>query len=84
MSMRVRVSLVLAVAFAASSVGAAPTHNLEFWRGLVRDHYKVPAGSDVPALSDELVDMLASPDPEQRDEIAYSTLASGGVHARRG
>jgi hypothetical protein len=76
MSMRVHVSLVLAVAFAASSVGAAPAHDVEFWRGIVRDHYKAPEGSDLPALSGELVDMLASPDPEQRDEIGYSTLAS--------
>jgi len=35
-----------------------------------------PAGSNLPALADELVDMLGSSDPEQRDDIAYSTLAS--------
>jgi hypothetical protein len=71
----------LAIAFAAALVAvtgaaAAPAHDIAFWRAIARDRYTPPANTSLATLSDELVDMLASPDPEQRDEIAYSTLAS--------
>lgn len=56
--------------------GAPPAHAVEFWRSVVRNTYTPPAGSDVAALSAELSELLGSPDPELRDEIAYSTLAS--------
>src|SRR5437667_6047066 len=51
-------------------------HPIEFWRAVVAHEFTPPAGSDLPALTTELSDMLASPDAELRDEIAYSTLAS--------
>jgi len=60
-----------------AAVAAAPaSHDVAFWRAIVRGKYALPNGSDVPALAGELTDMLASADPELRDEIAYSTLAS--------
>ena len=62
--------------FCATGVAAAPAHDVAFWRAIARDHYTPPVNASAAALSDELVDMLASPDPEQRDDIAYSTLAS--------
>ena len=52
------------------------THDTAFWRAIVHERYAPPAGADVPALAAELVDMLASTDPERRDEIGYSTLAN--------
>jgi len=55
---------------------AAAAHDVAFWRAIARDRYTPPRGSDVPALAGELAGLLASPDPELRDEIAYSTLAS--------
>jgi hypothetical protein len=59
------------------SVSAAePNHPVAFWRQIVNDKYAVPAGSDLGALTDELLGMLASPEPELRDDIAYSTLAA--------
>jgi hypothetical protein len=54
----------------------APSHPPEFWRAIVKADFAPPSGADVPALAAELGDLLASPDPELRDEIAYSTLAS--------
>lgn len=54
----------------------APGHPPEFWRAIVKADFAPPADADVPALAAELGDLLASPDPELRDEIAYSTLAS--------
>lgn len=72
-----RLWLALAPAlFCAGGAAAAPAHDVAFWRAIARDHYAPPANTRAAALSDELVDMLASPDPEQRDDIAYSTLAS--------
>ena len=70
--------MVLSVLIVLLSAGAgeAATHDVAFWRAIVRDRYAPPRGSDVPALADELTGLLASPDPELRDEIAYSTLAS--------
>jgi hypothetical protein len=54
----------------------ADAHPLAFWRSIVEHRYEVPPGADVASLTMELETLLASPDPELRDEIAYSTLAS--------
>ena len=43
------------------------SHPIEFWRAVVAHEFMPPAGSDVPALTTELSDMLASPDPELRE-----------------
>jgi uncharacterized protein DUF2785 len=62
--------------FALLTVAGLPSaHPTAFWREIVERGYVPPEGSDVPALADELSALLASPDPELRDEIAYSTLA---------
>jgi hypothetical protein len=67
----------LLAALLVTGVGAAaPAHDVAFWRAIAHDHYTPPPGSDVPALAEELTGFLSSPDPELRDEIAYSTLAS--------
>jgi len=72
---RVLVALAFGLSLAAVAV-AAPAHDVAFWRAVARDHYTPPANAPAATLAGELVDMLASPDPEQRDDIAYSTLAS--------
>ena len=63
---------------AASSVLVAgrASHPIEFWRAIVQQHYTPPPGSSVVQLSAELSQLLGSPDPELRDEIAYATLTS--------
>jgi hypothetical protein len=66
--------LVLAATIGVSA--AAQSHAVAFWRNIASEKYALPPGSDLAALTDELLGMLASPDPELRDEIAYSTLAA--------
>jgi Protein of unknown function (DUF2785) len=71
-----RVSFALAFALLAAAAAAAPAHDVAFWRAVARNHYTPPANTTAATLAGELVDMLASPDPEQRDDLAYSTLAN--------
>jgi hypothetical protein len=71
-----RLPVVVMTLLWAASAAAAPAHDVAFWRAVVHDKYTPPSGSDVPALADELTGMLSSPDPELRDDIAYSTLTS--------
>lgn len=68
--------LLFVTSVAASSAAAAADHDIAFWRAVVTARYAPPAGEDVSALTTELAEMLASPDPERRDDIAYSTLAN--------
>ena len=65
--------VLLALLVAAAG---APPHPVEFWRSVAQHGYDVPAGADLQALVAELEDLLASPDPELRDDIAYSTFAA--------
>jgi len=59
------------------TIAAQPsTHTTAFWREIVARGYVPPEGSDLPVLAGELSALLASPDPDIRDEIAYSTLAA--------
>jgi hypothetical protein len=60
----------------AAPTATVPRHRPAFWRDVAKAGFSPPASADVPGLAAELCDMLASPDPELRDTIAYSTLAS--------
>lgn len=46
------------------------------WQRIRANEFAFPEGGSVVELLAELVDMLASPDPQIRDEIAFSALAS--------
>ncbi len=46
------------------------------WQRIRDDEFAIPEGGSVVGLLAELVDMLGSPDPEIRDEIAFSALAT--------
>ncbi|MBV9330860.1 MAG: hypothetical protein JOZ55_04835, partial [Alphaproteobacteria bacterium] len=59
----------------AMAEGSDLTRNPEFWRTIAKNDYAVPAGMTAAALSRPLIEMLGSPDPEIRDEIAYTSLA---------
>jgi len=50
-------------------------HDREFWRDVAKHHYEVPVGESSGALAHELSGILGSPDPELRDDLAYSILA---------
>ncbi len=51
-------------------------HDKAFWRGIVGAKFDVPAGENAAALAPELVGSLGSPDPELRDDLAFSILSS--------
>jgi Protein of unknown function (DUF2785) len=69
-------AIACALLMAGSAAPVAPVHSVEYWRAIAKADYAPPAGADVPALTIELLDMLGSPDPELRDQLAYSALAS--------
>ena len=54
----------------------APVHNQRFWRAVIEHEFEPPAGQPVEVLAHELSAMLASPDPEVRDETAYAVLTA--------
>jgi hypothetical protein len=74
--MRAHMTGLLLVLLSTGVGAVAPDHDVAFWRAIAHDHYTPPRGGDVPSLAEELTGLLSSPDPELRDEIAYSTLAS--------
>lgn len=60
-----------------SSVQAAAesARGKDFWLAIKKNDYNPPAGESAAGLSHSLSPMLGSPDPEERDEIAYTTFA---------
>jgi uncharacterized protein DUF2785 len=54
---------------------AGTQHDRSFWRAIANNKYMVPEGESADALAHELSGLLASPDPELRDDLAYSILA---------
>src|SRR5579859_4449957 len=69
-------SAFLAVFLLVSSCAAGtPQHDRNFWRAIAREHYAVPDHESADALAHELSALLASPDAELRDDLAYSILA---------
>jgi hypothetical protein len=51
-----------------------PAHDREFWRGIEKNHFAVPAGQSMAPLLQELSGFLGSPDPEMRDDLAYTII----------
>jgi Protein of unknown function (DUF2785) len=68
--------MVTAQIVVLSAALLAAAHPPEFWKAIAKAEFAPPAGADVPALALELCDLFASPDPELRDEVGYSTFAS--------
>ncbi|MCR4373484.1 MAG: DUF2785 domain-containing protein, partial [Acidobacteria bacterium] len=74
--------LLLVLLAAAVPSGVSPpqvsspaAHDKAFWRAIAANKFVPPPGAPLPALLDELTAWLGSPDPEWRDDIAYTTLA---------
>ncbi|HTS38048.1 MAG TPA: DUF2785 domain-containing protein [Candidatus Solibacter sp.] len=68
-------ALVPAVlALLASNITAQTQHPREFWRSIANNHYAVPEGEQPFPLAQELSGYLSLPDPELRDDLAYSIL----------
>jgi hypothetical protein len=55
---------------------AAPAHDRAFWQQIVKAKFDLPAGESAPKLAQELLGLLASPDPELRDDLAFTILTS--------
>lgn len=71
--------LCVALAVAARAEGgdgARVPHDKAFWLGIAHDDYKVPEGESADALVLELNAHLGSPDPQLRDDCAYSIAAA--------
>jgi hypothetical protein len=66
--------LLFTAALCASSI-PAPAHDRAFWQSIAKNHYSIPQGESADALAPELSALLGSPDPELRDDLAYSILA---------
>jgi len=64
------------VASAQGNNAAVAAHPPEFWKAIAKNQFAPPAGADVGALALELCDLFASPDPELRDDIGYSTFVA--------
>ena len=75
--------LLLALTLAAPALRAAPAHDKAFWREIAKNRYAVPGGERAFPLARELGAALASPDPELRDDLAYSILAAWISDARQ-
>ena len=81
------VSLCAIAIFATNSlVSQTPQpderHDKGFWRQIQQNKYAVPAGQKAFPLAQELSSYLGSTDPELRDDLAYSILATWLANAR--
>jgi uncharacterized protein DUF2785 len=65
--------LAFCVFLSASPQGPHPK---PFWRSIVAQKFAVPPGETAAALAAELVASLGSPDPEMRDDLAFTILSS--------
>jgi len=50
-------------------------HDTDFWNAIRANDYAVPDGSDIWALTEELLGYLGNPDPDLRDGLAYTLIA---------
>lgn len=57
------------------TAGGQSGHGREFWGQIAKNHYAIPAGQEAFPLAKELSGYLGLPDPELRDDLAYSILA---------
>ena len=70
----ISLSLAASTSPGASATQSSPTHDRQFWRDIAKNKYDIPQGQSAFALAKELGSYLDSPDPELRDELAYSIL----------
>ena len=56
-------------------LNAQAAHDRAFWRAIANNKYAVPEHESADALAEELSGFLGSPDPELRDDLAYSIYA---------
>lgn len=80
-------SSLLAVGASTALAALAPAgpagHDRSFWRAIAKNRFEVPAGESADTLVVELSGLLGSPDPELRDDFAYSIAAAWIYRDRR-
>lgn len=69
-------TLLFLFALLASPTPPQGAHPKSFWTSIAQQKSALPPGESAPALAAELVAALGSPDPEMRDDLAYSILTS--------
>jgi hypothetical protein len=62
--------------FTTARAAAEGLHGKEYWRKIRANHYLVPEGEKAFPLAKELSGYLKVSDPELRDDLAYSILAT--------
>ena len=68
--------LLLFFCFVLNAVAIGQSHDRQFWKDIARHDYAVPDGGSAAVLAHEVSELLASPDPELRDDLAYSILTA--------
>lgn len=68
---------------AQGTPGKQSGHEREFWRAIAKNRYEIPAGQETFPLARELSGYLGSPDPELRDDLAYSMLAAWVIRQKK-
>jgi len=67
---------LLVLSLCTALLSAQPVqHDRAFWLTISQNHYVVPQNQSAAALAQELSQLLGSPNPELRDDLAYSILA---------
>lgn len=61
-------------AYGPSQMAFPETHDKAWWRAIAANDFAPPPDASMESLLRELSGYLASPDPELRDDIAYSVL----------
>jgi hypothetical protein len=56
--------------FSSTVVSAQSRHDRAFWQAIVKNQYAVPERESADSMAEELSGLLASPDPELRDDFA--------------
>lgn len=68
--------LLAALILMSTLLAAQPApRDRAYWKAIAQNKYAVPEGESADALAKELSGLLGSPDPELRDDLAYSILA---------
>ncbi|MBL8520408.1 MAG: DUF2785 domain-containing protein [Betaproteobacteria bacterium] len=72
---RALAALALMLPLAAGATPSDAASRTAFWRAVVADQHRIPAGVPIVPLIDELVGMSASRDPVVRDDLGYEVFA---------
>lgn len=69
-------AILLWAVFSINAASAQTQHDKQFWRNVLKQRAVVPEHESADALARELSQTVGMPDPELRDELAYSILAT--------